>query len=122
MVWLVPDEHPHVPAMYTKLPNGDPHITLEYGVTREQAKNIEGTRYEFTAPLFCYDSCIQAINVVFKPGEAPICNNAYPHITVSMQPGVNAKQANSMFENIDRKVEFLPEPRMYTGTVKFIKL
>lgn len=91
------------------------HITLQYGVYREDWQHLEGVEFEAIATLEAWDGQIQAIKT-HLPDDI-ICQNKYPHISVSWQKGISPVRSNLMFassyryelmsETIKLKIEFL---------------
>lgn len=126
MVWLVPDEQlPYIGAVLPVLPKSEPHITLEYGVTRTEAKNKEGSKFPFSLGFVVHDGNIQAATVNFS-NPVPYCKNKHPHFTISMRAGVKPNQSNDMLENISAIGQagrmFFLKPESFVGTVKFVPM
>ena len=76
-------------------PVGTPHhITLQFGVEREDWEHLIGTELTVEAIAHCHNERVQAIAVVL-PVWCPR-QNAYPHITVSWVPDANPVESNQM--------------------------
>jgi hypothetical protein len=70
------------------------HITLQYGVSLDRWWRWVGLEFTAIGLAECWNDRIQAVRVQLP---APIlCVNQHPHITVSHQVGVAAKEANQM--------------------------
>ena len=96
--------------------NGKPHhVTLQFGVGRQDWKKWEGLEFEATALYEAWNGKIQAVAVKL-PDYIP-CANKYPHISVSWQSGVSPVESNAMFASkfnyqlmsqvMNLKIEFL---------------
>lgn len=93
------------------------HITLQYGVSREDWQHLEGVEFDAISLLEGWDGQIQAIRTHLPEEIAGICQNKYPHISVSWQKGISPVRSNLMFassyryelmnEVIKLKIEFL---------------
>lgn len=93
------------------------HITLQHGVNREDWQHLEGIEFEAIAKLEAWDGQIQAIRTHLPEDISDICQNKYPHISVSWQKGVSPVCSNLMFatsytyelmdEVVKLKIEFL---------------
>jgi hypothetical protein len=91
------------------------HVTLQFGVERDDWKGWEGVELQTTALYEAWNGKIQAVAVKL-PDYIP-CANKYPHISVSWQSGVSPVESNAMFaskfnyrllsQGMNLKIEFL---------------
>jgi hypothetical protein len=113
ILWGVVQEPVNVAPRY---PVGQPHhITLRYGVDRDDWNHLEGLEIEAIALYEAWNNRIQAIAVKL-PAYIP-CQNRYPHISVSWKTGVAPVESNLMLstkyryqlmsDTIKLKTEFL---------------
>ena len=113
ILWGVIQSPLTIPKRY---PYGTPHhITLQFGVEREDWKEWEGVEFEATALYEAWNGKIQAVAV--KLPDCIPCANRYPHISVSWRLGVSPVESNSMLNSrfnyqltgqvIKLKIEFL---------------
>ncbi|MBD2156286.1 hypothetical protein [Leptolyngbya sp. FACHB-16] len=78
-------------------PNGEPHhITLQYGVEREQFSHLIGHQFEAIITAETWSDRIQAL-WAYIPSGYPRCNR-FPHITVSWVDGVEPVESNALLE------------------------
>ena len=92
ILWAVLLEPLPVQPLY---PEGSPHhITLQYGVEREQWKDVIGSPMTSGAIELCHDDRIQAIRVALPTWVQ--CQNPNPHITVSWVPDAQPVESNTM--------------------------
>lgn len=70
------------------------HITLQYGVSLDRWWRWVGLEFAAIGLADCWNDRIQAVRVQL-PATIP-CMNPHPHITVSHQVGVSAKESNQM--------------------------
>lgn len=74
---------------------GQPHhVTLQFGVERDDWKEWEGLEFEATALYEAWNGKIQAVAV--KLPDCIPCANKYPHISVSWQLGISPVESNLM--------------------------
>jgi hypothetical protein len=91
------------------------HVTLQFGVDRQDWKGWEEVEFEATALYEAWNGKIQAVAV--KLPDCIPCANKYPHISVSWQSGVSPVESNLMLaskfsyqllsQSIKLKIEFL---------------
>ena len=91
------------------------HVTLQFGVDRQDWKQWEGLEFEATALYEAWNGKIQAVAIKL-PDYIP-CANKYPHISVSWQSGITPVESNLMlasrfnYQLLDQvikiKIEFL---------------
>ena len=107
----------HSPLIITpRYLQGHPHhVTLQFGVERDDWKGLEGVEFEATALYEAWNGKIQAVAV--KLPDCIPCANKYPHISVSWQNGISPVESNLMLASkfnhqligqaIKLKIEFL---------------
>lgn len=90
------------------------HVTLQFGVDWENLdvaiKSMVGEVVMVEALENCkaVDGSIQAIRVKLPSDISAICQNAHPHMTISMAKGVKPVQSNSMLHE-DHLIEPIDE-------------
>jgi hypothetical protein len=113
ILWGVIQSPLIIPSRY---PQGQPHhVTLQFGVDRQDWKKWEGLELQTTALYEAWNGNIQAVAVKL-PDYIP-CANKYPHISVSWKSGVSPVESNAMFASkfnyqlmsqvMNLKIEFL---------------
>ncbi|MFM6255321.1 MAG: hypothetical protein ACKPEQ_40365 [Dolichospermum sp.] len=94
ILWAVLLSPLDIPKRY---PNGSPHhITLKYGVEREDYFHWEGWKFSTKTRFEAWNGNIQAV-VVDHPdiGDIKVKN---PHITVSWCDGIKPVESNAMLQ------------------------
>lgn len=89
-----------------RFPVGEPHhITLRFGVEREDVQQYEGR--EFVAYIIeeCWNEKIQALKVIL-PTSIPHDSDRIPHITVSRADGVEPVESNLMLDQCHQSQKF----------------
>jgi hypothetical protein len=113
ILWGVTQSPVNIAPRYSQ---GQPHhVTLQFGVERDDWKGWEGVEFEATALYEAWNGKIQAVAV--KLPDCSPCANKYPHISVSWQSGVSPVESNAMFASkfnyqlmsqvMNLKIEFL---------------
>jgi hypothetical protein len=77
------------------------HITLQYNVplTEEIAQFLWKAPIPVTVRANCYNHRIQAVRVNLPEHFQPLCQNANPHMTISMVNGARPVQSNAMLDS-----------------------
>lgn len=99
-----------------RYPLGTPHhVTLQFGVDRDDWKHLEGVVFQATTKLEAWNDKIQTVALEL-PGDIP-CQNRTPHISVSWCEGVKPYESNLMLasdfhskpltQTLEFKIEFL---------------
>jgi hypothetical protein len=97
-------------------PVGSPHhVTLQFGVGRQDWKKWEGLEFEATALYEAWNGKIQAVAIQL-PDHIP-CRQNNPHISVSWCKGIKPYESNLMLSSkfdyrlfkrsVKMKIEFL---------------
>lgn len=83
------------------------HITLQYNVplTEEIAQFLWREPVAVTVRANCFNDRIQAVRVELPESFRNLCQNANPHMTISMVKGVRPVQSNNMLDSSHVKEE-----------------
>ena len=97
ILWAVLLSPLDIPKRY---PNGEPHhITLKYGVEREDWKHWEGWRFSTKTRFEAWNGNIQAVAMNHPNlGEDIDSEIKNPHITISWCDGIKPVESNAMLE------------------------
>ena len=75
------------------------HVTLRFGVDERDYREFLGRRVDVSLNYDCWDARIQACQVeILDPEVAVLCENLFPHITVSHSLLARPKDSNEMLE------------------------
>ncbi|ATW59393.1 hypothetical protein Cl131_gp125 [Aphanizomenon phage vB_AphaS-CL131] len=92
ILWGVIQSPLTIPKRY---PYGTPHhITLQFGVEREDWKHLEGVEFQASTLYEAWNSKIQAMTVRIPPSIP--CQIKTPHISISWRDGVKPYESNLM--------------------------
>lgn len=77
------------------------HITLQYNVplTEEIAQFLWKEPIAVQVTANCFNSSIQAVRVSLPEPFRALCQNANPHMTISMVSGARPVQSNNMLDS-----------------------
>lgn len=77
------------------------HITLQHNVplTEEIAQFLWTQPIEIPVTANCFNDRIQAVRVELPENIRSLCQNAHPHMTISMVPGARPVQSNVMLDS-----------------------
>lgn len=89
-------QKPSVPAKFDNLAKHF-HVTLQFGVDlTPEIQKLLGEAVEVQVVANCFNDRIQALRIELPGNVKAMCNNAVPHMTISMVDGVKPVESNDM--------------------------
>jgi hypothetical protein len=85
------------------------HVTLQFGVNREDWMHLIGCNVEVNVVANCWNDKVQALRVILPEEFDAICGNVHPHITISTADNVRPVESNNMLssEHHEAPVQFV---------------
>lgn len=109
ILWLtLPTQVAPVQGQFDNSPNHY-HVTLQFGVFSDEIpESVLGQTFWVRVVANCYNDRIQALSVELPEEIDHLCDNAFPHMTISMVSGVRPVESNAMLagEHTSEPVSF----------------
>lgn len=85
------------------------HVTLQFGVNREEFEHLIGQDVQVLAVANCWNDKIQALRVNLPDKFSQICGNLHPHMTISHGQDVRPVESNNMLnsEHNEQLIQFV---------------
>lgn len=81
------------------------HITLQFGVElTPEIQEMLGEKVDIQVVADCHNERIQALRIELPDEVRAMCNNAIPHMTISMVEGVKPVESNDMLSEEHEEV------------------
>lgn len=97
ILWLtLPGQTSPVGILHTN-PANHLHVTLQFGAEyTAEIEELMDKEVEVVAVADCSNDRVQALQISLPAEIRAMCNNANPHMTISMQDGVKPVESNDM--------------------------